>query len=122
MAVRCFMAETHDDRQRPGAMWWVECGTRSDGSCVYRWGDCPGRHIHIRLPDGRVFAPDSRAANCGRPEDGHHRCWRTTGEPPNLSIVGSGCGSMFSIGAIPPRFPFHGWLRGGVLSDVSEGR
>lgn len=119
--VRCFLAEREEDRQTPGAMWWVDCWTLRDpkiGLCFYGWNNCPGRHLMIRLPNGHHFSPDQRASNCGKGDDYSHRCWTRHGEPPKVSIIGTGCGGTWSIGAPG----WHGYLNDGVLSEQAPGR
>lgn len=62
--------------------------------------------IAVCLPDGFVFVVDSA------PTSGDTSGWRVTGEPPDLTVEPS----INVIGF------YHGWIRGGVLSDDSEGR
>ena len=56
--VRCFMATTHEERERPGAMWWAATPD-------------PNRRVLLcRMPDGG-------AVNIS--------LWQLTGEPPNVT-------------------------------------
>ena len=56
--VRCFMASTHEEKERPGAMWWAA------------------------TPD-----PDLRVLLCRMPDGGavNISLWQLDGEPPNVT-------------------------------------
>lgn len=60
--VRCFMATTHEEKQRPGAMWWA--GTPDPG----------GRVLLCRMPDGQLV---------------NVSLWQLAGEPPNVTATPS---------------------------------
>ena len=113
-------AEYGDDlyyRLRPGDMWEVNrvrwetdrAGLRRDWLILSPeyWRDHGDRRppLQVVLPGQNWFDIDSRAG-------GTDHGWTVTGEPPNLTVSPS----INSIGS------YHGWLRGGVLSDDVEGR
>jgi hypothetical protein len=96
----------------PGAIWNAEWMMRSGTTTA------DGRYLVCRLPDGHDWAIDSRASNCGRPEDADHDCWCRHGDPPDLTVdknpepgrstCTAGAGSIATPG-------WHGFLRNGHL-------
>lgn len=88
-----------------------------NGHCLHHWENCtdPRGHLHAILPNGREWDIDSRASNCGSPEDKQHRCWVRHGEPPNVTVDkgGNTCGAGGGSIDVPG---FHGFLRGGTFS------
>lgn len=97
----------------PGAMW--------DADWMGDWMCGPdGRHMMVRLPNGRDWAIDSQASNCTRPGEDHD-CWCRHGEPPNLTVdkvpepgrstCQAGAGSIQGG-------DWHGFLRNGQLVEA----
>jgi hypothetical protein len=104
----------------PGCLYW---GYRSD---VYvddppdpdhycSWSNCDGRHLYAVLPNGHHWDIDSRARNCGLPQDHTHRCWCRHGEPPNVTVdkacstCNAGAGSILAG-------DYHGFLQNGQFT------
>lgn len=92
----------------PGGCW--------DASWIPYWRGADGLCVVVRLPDMHDWTVDSRAANCGRPDDDVHRCWVRHGDPRECRLTvdkdgdtcSAGAGSIASGG-------WHGFLRDGVL-------
>lgn len=101
----------------PGAMWDAEWMGE-----YYKGPD--GRAITVRLPNGRDWLIDSRASNCGLPDDHVHQCWVRHGEPPDITVnkdgntCEAGAGSIWSRQGEPD--DWHGFLTGGVLHLAGE--
>lgn len=123
MPIRCFLAETKEDRRNPGAMWFdttnpevwkieIESGNRvSDISDEYK-RDWLGKRspLLVRLPNGSEFCLDWWATGAGKSG------WTITGEAPNIT-------ARPSINYRPgDPGGWHGWLTNGQLSDDLEGR
>lgn len=92
-----------------GAMWnahWMpESVQQSDG--IY---------LMVRCPDGRDWAVDSRASNCGLPDDNEHRCWVRHGDPREARVTVDKNGLTCSVGAGSIQTEdWHGFLRDGQL-------
>jgi len=95
----------------PGAMWfadWMEdmlnyCGP--DGKCL-----C------VMTPGG-IWHIDSRASNCGLPEDNIHKCWVRHGDAPDITVdkAGNTCNAGAGSISLPG---YHGFLRAGKLVDA----
>lgn len=92
----------------PGATWdawWMPFSRGPDGLCLV-----------VRCPDGHDWMVDSRASNCGLPDDDVHRCWVRHGDPRECHVTvdkdgltcAAGAGSI-ATGA------WHGFLRDGAL-------
>lgn len=92
------------------------------------WGDCPGKHLLVKIPTGQWWDLDDRAANCANPHDRQHRCWVRWGEVPFITVNKDGknivgpygqpdtCGA--GAGSILMQDPmFHGFLRNGVFHE-----
>lgn len=96
----------------PGAMWNADWLPEA-------WHGPDGRSICVKLPNGDEWLIDSRASNCGLPDDNEHQCWVRHGEPPNLTVdkngntCAAGGGSIWSRQGKPNEW--HGFLRDGVL-------
>jgi len=116
MPWQSFIAETKEDRQRPGAMWLdptkpevvaMLIADRDDLSVEYK-RDWLGKRspLVVRLPDGCAWCVDLVASN-NRSGSG----WTVTGDAPNIT-------ARPSIAV----HGYHGWLTNGVLSDDLEGR
>lgn len=94
-----------------GAMWF-----RSEPFVYNGMGVGPdGRSLHVRTPGGD-WCIDSRASNCGLPEDNEHRCWVRHGEPPIVTVDKSGNTCNAGAGSIQCG-SYHGFLRDGWLVD-----
>ena len=63
--VRCFMAQSEEDKEKPGAMWWTE----RKGKRVWV----------VTLPCGDPFWQ-------GQTTTDGQRVWTCTGEPPNVTV------------------------------------
>lgn len=106
-------------RERPavGDMWFapglLEPGKRFVGytmSPAYRREWAAKRPpLLVRLPGQTIFCVDACAWRGGEPYgDG----WTVTGEPPLITVEPS----INIVGS------YHGWIRGGVITDDCEGR
>jgi len=126
MSWQCFIAETKEDRKRPGAMWYDPTKPEvwkmlleSDGySGLELSRQYKSRWIGIRsplyvcLPDGQPFCLDWIAT--GR-SDGSG--WDVTGDVPNVTVQPS-----INHNSRDRIRGWHGWLTNGVLTDDLEGR
>lgn len=99
-----------------GAMWFRKIGTHPDPPKPGARNFFSGEHLCVMTPGG-VWNIDSRASNCGLPDDREHRCWPRRGRPPLVTVdksfgptCSAGAGSI-QVGA------YHGFLRDGKLSD-----
>lgn len=112
-ACACGYAFTEDDP------WQISAGglyRRKDNGEIVTWRDAPAGSVAeakwwkenewmVRLPDGSDFITCQRATNCRCPKDKpEHRCWTTTGTPPNITVTPS-----IQTGR------WHGFLTNGVL-------
>lgn len=105
---------------------------KHEGLCYARWSNCDGAHLTIQCPDGAggtaEWDIDSRAGNCGSPNDLTHRCWVRTGDPalrtvhvtkgPSGHISSTSCtaGGSIQINAVKGHYPgWHGFLSHGNL-------
>lgn len=79
----------------------------------YRVG-VDGRFLTCVLPNGHHWHIDSRASNCGRPDDDEHRCWVRHGEPPAIHVDKNGNTCPAGAGSIQSG-DWHGFLHHGVL-------
>lgn len=92
----------------PGAMWFADwlndwhCGP--DGRCLV-----------VKTPGGD-WVVDSRASNCGLPDDNEHKCWIRHGEAPNITVDKNGKTCTAGAGSIQCR-NYHGFLRNGFLEE-----
>ena len=122
--VRTFLRTDPAD-SRPGG---VHTSDHTGRGCA--WDNCDGEHVHVRLPNGLFWSPNTRASNCGRPDDRTHRCWVQHGPPDRLTVdkdgdtCPAGAGSILSYGSAAqlPDWPgipsWHGFLRDGVLVEA----
>jgi hypothetical protein len=85
------------------AHWWHDYRTGPDG-----------RSLVCVLPNGHHWHIDSRASNCGRPDDDVHRCWVRHGEPPQVHVDKAGNTCPAGAGSIQSG-DWHGFLHHGVL-------
>lgn len=102
--------DTPSGRLEPGCLYWVD--QHPDRACFARWTNCDGRHLHAVLPTGQHWDIDSRAANCGSPDDTEHRCWIRHGTPPAVHVDKNGrtCSAGAGSIAVPG---WHGFLHDG---------
>ncbi len=109
----------------PGCMYWASTtkfGSWSEGwkhsldgiKCFDGWTNCDGRHLIVMLPNSRHWDINSRASNCGLPDDTVHRCWIRHGEPPNVTVDKAGQTCQAGAGSIQSG-DWHGFLRAGEL-------
>lgn len=92
----------------PGAMWdayWMPSAMRQ----------ADGRYLVVKLPNGHDWSIDSRASNCGRPDDDAHQCWVRHGEPPDITVDKNGDTCDAGAGSILSG-DYHGFLRDGYLT------
>jgi hypothetical protein len=91
-----------------GAIWfapWMEDHCKGfDGKCLV-----------VRTPGGDWMI-DSRASNCGLPNDTEHRCWIRHGEAPNITVDKQGKTCSAGAGSIVCG-KYHGFLRNGFLEE-----
>lgn len=102
--------DTPSGRLEAGCLFWDY-----DLPENYYWDNHKGPHLNAMLPNGHRWNIDSRASNCRRANDRNTRCWRRTGEPPNVHTsdcgCGAGAGSIFSNQGSPDEW--HGYLHHG---------
>lgn len=93
----------------PGACWdawWMP----------ENWKGSDGIALMVRLPDGHDWHVDSRASNCGSPDDDEHACWVRHGDPRECRVTVDKDGQTCSAGAGSIASPnWHGFLRDGQL-------
>lgn len=80
------------------------------------WDNHTGPHLVCVLPNGYQWNIDSRANNCGSPEDRLHRCWVKHGEVPNIHVDKNGLTCTAGAGSIIAG-DFHGFLHNGEIKD-----
>jgi hypothetical protein len=93
-----------------GAMWYVRESSQQD----YRPGP-DGRTLFVNTPAGH-WSPDSRASNCGLPEDNEHYCWVRHGVPPLVTVDKKGKTCQAGAGSILIG-KYHGFLLNGYLTN-----
>lgn len=93
----------------PGATWnasWIPDN----------WKHEDGLYLMVRCPDGHDWAVDSRASNCGLPDDNVHHCWIRHGDPRECRVTVDKNGVTCNAGAGSIQTPnWHGFLRDGQL-------
>ena len=93
----------------PGATWdawWMP----------ENWKGADGIALMVRCPDGHDWHVDSRASNCGLPDDNVHKCWVRHGDPRECRVTVDKNGVTCSAGAGSIQTPnWHGFLRDGQL-------
>jgi hypothetical protein len=97
----------------PGCLYY---GQNHD-YCSGLWTNCDGRHLYAVLPNGHHWDIDSRARNCGSPQDFIHRCWIRHGEPPSVHVDKSGATCSAGAGSIASG-DYHGFLHDGQFTDA----
>lgn len=114
MTWKCFLVDkpVPPDQRKPGMMWfanwYIERDLTGSLSPNYR-RDWMGKRapVVIVLPDGDLWCPDRCPSWGSNVEDG----WAVTGAVPDLAATPS----ISTSG-------YHGFLRGGFLTDDVEGR
>jgi hypothetical protein len=81
----------------------------------YYWDNHSGLYLTVILPNGREWNIDSRASNCGLPEERTHRCWVRHGEPPNITVDKNGHTCNAGAGSIWVD-DYHGMLQNGQFN------
>jgi hypothetical protein len=89
-----------------GAMW---------DAVWYGGKGLDGRCLAVKCPGGSEWIIDSRASNCGLPDDDEHRCWIRHGEPPAITVDKDGNTCQAGGGSIQAG-AYHGFLRGGMFT------
>lgn len=98
---------TDSGKPEPGDLWYIDWGN-------HYWDNDTDPHLMAKVPTGEEWDIDSRASNCGSPDDRTHRCWTKSGNPEDGTItVGKG-GHTCSAGAGSIQTKnWHGYLRNG---------
>ncbi|MDB5057204.1 MAG: hypothetical protein JWO59_676 [Chloroflexi bacterium] len=94
-----------------GTMWYGPIEYAGHDSIMgedYKRNRAGQRPLWIRLPGNVVHCIDGASYNNGQWGAG----WTVTGDPPNITVSPS----INHIGI------YHGWIRGGVVTDDCEGR
>ncbi len=97
--------------KHPGAMYYVS----PEAQKYYRPGP-DGRTLFVVTPGG-LWSPDSRASNCGRPQDEVHYCWVRHGVPPLITVDKEGDTCVAGAGSILVG-KYHGFLTNGKLTNA----
>lgn len=122
--------------QDPFQLFHDELYRRIDTGAIAPWRDMPagavrnnpslagrpgytgpdGRSLEVTLPDGRGWIIDSRAKNCGLPNDNAHKCWVRHGRPEDgtLHVDKNGVTCSAGAGSIATE-TYHGFLHNGAL-------
>jgi len=104
--------DTPSGELEPSSMWW-----RKDLPEDFYWSNHTGPHLHVKVPTGETWNIDSRAKNCGSPDDKEHRCWIWHGEPPNITVDKNGLTCSAGGGSIETE-NYHGFLRNGIFTPA----
>ena len=91
----------------PGNIFWADYLPDD-----FYWDNHKGAHLFAILPNGEQWCIDSRASNCGLPDDKLHRCWCRHGEPPEITVDKNGNTCNAGAGSILMG-SYHGFLQGG---------
>lgn len=108
--------DTPSGKLEPGCVWIQE--HNPPDHCSARWTNCDGRHVQVVLPNGHSWDVDSRANNCGSPDDTEHRCWVRVGDPEQpstLHVAKDGRTCEAGAGSIRAG-DYHGFLQHGALT------
>lgn len=107
-----------------GAMFyqeWLEYdtlpayGEEASGEPMHWWRGPDNRILAVMTPGG-LWSIDTRASNCGRPDDNRHRCWVRHGVPPEITVDKAGDTCPAGAGSIQIG-SYHGFLRNGYLEE-----
>jgi len=105
----------------PGCLYWTDILPRVRHDLPYKhycsgnWANCDEKHLYAVLPNGHHWDIDSRARNCGSPEDRLHRCWRRHGDPPHVTVDKNGPTCSAGAGSIMAG-DYHGFLQNGQFT------
>lgn len=100
----------------PGCLYfapWLHDREGAKTYCLY-WDNCTESHLMAVLPNGHHWDIDSRASNCGSPDDKLHRCWVKHGTPPNVTVDKNGLTCAAGAGSIQGG-DYHGFLDKGAF-------
>ncbi len=81
------------------------------------WDNHSWPHLMAILPNGYEWCIDSRASNCGMPDDRTHRCWVRHGEVPNIHVDKNGNTCNAGAGSIWIE-DYHGYLHNGEFTNA----
>lgn len=105
--------DTPSGKLEPGCLFWVDYLPIN----MY-WDNHVGPHLYAMLPNGHEWNIDSRASNCGSPNDRTHRCWRRHGDPETGNVHVDKNGETCSAGAGSIQSGnYHGFLNNGEFTD-----
>jgi hypothetical protein len=99
--------DTPSGELEPGCIYWNDWYPEN-----MFWDNHLGPVLCAVLPNGWEWVIDSRASNCGSPDDRLHRCWCRHGEPPNITVDKNGLTCSAGAGSIMGG-DWHGFLRNG---------
>jgi len=108
--------DTPSGALEPGCLYF-EQPSDYEHWCPGKWSNCDQRHLHAVLPNGHYWDIDSRASNCGSPQDFTHRCWVRHGEPPMVHVDKNGQTCTAGAGSIAAG-DYHGFLHNGQFTGV----
>lgn len=105
--------DTPSGELEPGCMYWDDNLPEN----TY-WDNQRGPMLHVVCPNGRHWNIDSRASNCGSPDNKTHRCWVRHGDPETGIVTvdkkgetcSAGSGSIIIGG-------YHGFLSNGEFES-----
>ncbi len=103
------MYDTPSGKLEPGNLYYANWLPEN----MY-WDNHTGPNLMCMLPNGHEWNIDSRASNCGLPNDRLHRCWVRHGEVPNIHVDKNGLTCDAGAGSIQSG-DFHGFLHNGIL-------
>lgn len=107
--------DTPSGKLEPGCVYLRD---HYNGHCSAGWSSCEGPHLMVICPNGAEWDVDSRARNCGLPDDTTHRCWVRVGDPDHpetLHVSKDGETCAAGAGSIQAG-DYHGFLVHGELS------
>lgn len=82
------------------------------------WDNHHGPHLHVVCPNGNHWNIDSRASNCGSPDNKTHRCWVRHGDPESGIVHVDKSGETCSAGAGSIiAGDYHGFLHNGKFTS-----
>lgn len=101
--------------------WWVHQRKRGEEIPApgVGWLIGPdGRSLVVKCPDGHDWMIDSRASNCGSPNDDAHHCWVRHGKPEDGTLHVDKAGKTCSAGAGSiATGKWHGFLHNGEFTS-----
>lgn len=98
--------DTPSGALEPGCLHWIPYYEENTF-----WDNHKGPHLAVLVPTGELWIIDSRASNCGSPEERTHRCWVRHGDPEKgiLHVDKSGHTCTAGGGSIQTT-NYHGFL------------